>query len=270
VPDVFGLSAGQFETLLLIMVRVTVVMTIIPVFSAREIPQLARIGLGMLITFVIYKTVHAIAPLPDLYSLIGAVVSQVIIGLIMGFVSYLVFMGIQLAGEILDLQVGFAIANVINPLTQTNVTVIGEFELTLASLIYLVTDSHHLLLQGIGGSFNLLALPYINLDPSVMGNIMVFFTQATLIIFKIAAPAAIALFVVNIALGLMAKVAPQMNVFVVGFPLQIGVGLLMIALSIPLLGYVVPALYQNVPAQLDTIMRGMVVPSASPSPFPTP
>lgn len=270
MPNVFGLSAGQFETFLLILVRVTVVMTIIPVFSAREIPQLARIGLGLLITFVIYKTVRTIAPLPDLYALFAAVVGQVVVGLIIGFVSYLVFMGVQLAGEILDLQVGFAVANVINPLTQTNVTVIGEFELTLASLVYLITDSHHLLLQGIGGSFNLLPLPWVSLDPSVAGNIMIFFTQATLIIFKIAAPAAIALFVVNVALGLMAKVAPQMNVFVVGFPLQIAVGLLMIAVSVPLLGYVVPALYQNVPSQLDTVMRGLVPPSASPSPTPTP
>lgn len=270
MPDVFGLNAGQFETFLLIMVRVTVVMTIIPVFSAKEIPALARIGLGMLITFVLYKTVHPIAPLPDIYALFAAVVSQLVLGLLIGFVSYLVFMGIQLAGEILDIQVGFAVANVINPLTQTNVTVIGEFELTLASLLYLVSNSHHLLLQGIGGSFHLLALPYINLDPSVAGNIMIFFSQATLVIFKIAAPAAIALFIVNIALGLMAKVAPQMNVFVVGFPLQIGVGLLMIAVSIPLLGYVVPALYQDVPRQLDTIMRGMVIPSASPGPSPVP
>lgn len=265
MPNIFGLSFGQFETFLLIMVRVTVIMTIIPVFSAKEIPAMARIGLGMLITFVLYKTVHPIAPLPDLFALFSAIVSQLIIGLIFGFVSYLVFMGIQLAGEILDIQVGFAIANVINPLTQQNVTVIGEFELTLASLIYLITDSHLLLLQGIGGSFHLLALPYASLDPSVAGNIMIFFSQATLIIFKIAAPAAIALFITNVALGLMARVAPQMNVFVVGFPLQITVGMLMIAISIPLLGYVVPALYGNVPSQLDTILRGM---QPTPSPHP--
>ncbi|MDP9017868.1 MAG: flagellar biosynthetic protein FliR [Candidatus Eremiobacteraeota bacterium] len=264
--SVFGLTSGQFETLLLIMVRVTVIMMIIPVFSAKEIPQLARIGLGMLITFVIFKTVTPIAPLADLYELLAGIVSQAMIGLVFGFISYLVFMGIQLAGEILDIQIGFAVANVINPLTQTNVTVIGEFELTLASLIYLISNSHHLLLQGVAGSFNLLQLPYVHLDPSVAGNIMVFFTQSTLIIFKIAAPAAISLFIVNIALGLMARVAPQMNVFVVGFPLQIGIGLLMIAVSLPLIGSVVPNLYEGVPQQLDTVMRGMVVPSPSPHP----
>lgn len=265
MPNVFGLSYAEIETALLIMIRVTIVMSIIPVFSAAQIPRLARIGLGLFITFVIYRVVPPMHVSLDLYALVGAILSQVVVGLIFGFVSYLVFMGIQLAGEILDIQIGFAVANVINPLNQQSVTVIGEFELTLASLIYLISNSHHLLFQGIGGSFNLLPLPYIGLDPSVAGNVTTFFTQASLIIFKVAAPAAIALFIVNVALGLMARVAPQMNVFVVGFPLQIGVGLLMIAVSIPLLGFVIPQLYGQVPGQLDAVMRGMV-PSPGPSP----
>ena len=265
MPNIFGLSYGQFETALLIMVRVTVAMSIIPVFSASQIPRLARIGLGLFITFVVYKTIAPMHASLDLYSLLGAIVSQVLVGLIFGFVCYLVFMGIQLAGEIIDIQIGFAVANVINPLNQQSVTVIGEFELTLASLIYLVTNSHHLLFQGVSGSFSLLPLPYINLDPSVVGNVTLFFTQACLIIFKVAAPPAIALFIVNVALGLMARVAPQMNVFVVGFPIQISVGLLMIGVSIPLLGFVVPQLYGQVPGQLDAVMRGLV-PSPGPSP----
>ena len=265
MADVFGLRPGEFETLLLIMIRVTVIMFIIPVFSAAQIPKLARIGLGMLITVVIFKAVPTMPVSLDLYSFVVAIVSQFTVGLIFGFVSYLVFMGIQLAGEILDIQVGFAIANVINPLTQTSVTVIGEFQLTLASLIYLISNSHLLLLSAIGGSFQLLPLPYISLDPSVAGNIMIFFSAATLIVFKIAAPAALSLFITNVALGLMARVAPQMNVFVVGFPLQISIGLMMIAVSIPLLGFAVPVLYEQVPRQLDTVLRGMM-PTSQPTP----
>lgn len=256
--DVFGLTPAAFETLLLIFIRVTTVMVIMPVFSAKEIPQLVRVGLGIIITMVLYKLVPAIHPLADLGELVSAVVSQVVVGMLFGFISTLVFMGIQLAGAIIDIQIGFAVANVINPLTQQNVTVIGELELTLASLIYLITNSHHLLFQGIGGSFSILPLPYIALDPSVAGNILIFFSQATLIVFKIAAPAALALFIANVALGFMAKVAPQMNVFVVGFPLQIAIGLLMIGVSVPLLGYMVPELYAEVPRQLDTLFRGMV------------
>ncbi len=255
--DLFHLTQAQFETYLLIVVRVSTMLFVFPVFSAKQIPVLVRIGLAFLISFVIYRAVPMMAPLPDAGALVAAVVSQVVLGVIVGFVAYLVFMGIQFAGEIIDIQIGFAVANIINPTTQQQVTVIGELQLTLATLVFLMSDSHLLMLQGIGGSFHLVALPYINLDPSVATNVVLFLEQAFLIVLKIAAPPAVALFLVNLALGLMARVAPQMNVFVVGLPVQIGVGLLMMAVSVPLLGYVGPSLFSNAAHQMDTVMRGM-------------
>jgi len=257
VPDVFGFSQAQFETLLLVFVRTSAMLFVFPVFSAQQIPILVRIGLGGLISFVIYHAQPLAAPLPDMGALVAAVASQVVVGVIVGFVAYLVFMGIQFAGEILDIQIGFAVANIISPQTQQQVTVVGELELTLATLVFLVSNSHLLMLQGIGGSFRLLPLPYISLDPSVASNVVLFLQQAFMIVFEIAAPAAVALFVVNVALGLMARVAPQMNVFVVGFPLQIGVGLLMLAVSVPLLAAVAPQLFEQSAGHMDAVMRGM-------------
>jgi flagellar biosynthetic protein FliR len=259
MPDVFALSQAQFETFLLVLIRTASMIAVFPVFSASQIPQYVKIGLALIISFILYRVVPQIAPLHNLYDLAAAVISQVVLGLIVGFVAQLVFMGIQFAGQILDIQIGFAVANIINPTTQQQVTVVGEFELTLATLVFLISDSHLLLLQGIGGSFNLVPLPYINLDPSVAGNVVTFFAQAFLVVFKIAAPPAIALFIVNVALGLMARVAPQMNVFVLGLPLQIGVGFAMLAISIPLLVGVAPQLFADVPRQLDAVMRGMAV-----------
>jgi flagellar biosynthetic protein FliR len=255
--DVFGFSQAQFETLLLVFIRTTAMLFVFPVFSAPQIPIMVRIGLGGLISFIIYRALPATVALPDIGSLVAAVVSQIVLGLIVGFVAYLVFMGIQFAGEIIDMQIGFAVANVISPQTQQQVTVIGELELTLATLVFLISNSHLLMLQGIGGSFHLVPLPYINLDPGVAGNVMTFVEQAFLIVFQIAAPAAISLFIVNVALGLMARVAPQMNVFVVGFPLQIGVGLLMLAVSVPLLVAVAPNLFNDAAYHMDTVMRGL-------------
>ena len=257
MTDLFHVSQGQFETFLLIVVRVSAMLFVFPVFSARQIPILARIGLAFLFAFVLTHSVPPMAPLPDTGALLGAVVSQVVLGIIVGFVAYLVFMGIQFAGEILDIQIGFAVANIINPATQQQVTVIGELQLTLATLIFLLSDSHLVMLAGIGGSFHLLPLPYIAMNPGVITDVMGFVQQAFMIVIQIAAPPAVALFLVNLTLGLMARVAPQMNVFVVGFPLQIGVGLVMMALSLPLLGYVGPQLFQGSAAHMDTVMRGL-------------
>jgi flagellar biosynthetic protein FliR len=126
-------------------------------------------------------------------------------------------------------------------------------------LIFLITDSHHLLIQGIAGSFTLVPLPFINLDPSVMSNAVSFLSLALLNVFKIAAPPAAALFITNVALSFMARVAPQMNVFVIGFPLQIGIGLTTLALSLGLLGIVGPDIFHDVAREMDAVMRGLRV-----------
>jgi flagellar biosynthetic protein FliR len=255
--DFFGLSGAQFETFLLVFLRVSSMLYIFPVFSAPQIPTMVRLGFGLIVSFLLYKVVPPVHLSNGVYELALAAVSQIVLGVIVGFVAALVFTGVQFAGELIDLQIGFAIANVINPQTQQNITVIGEFELAIATLIFVATDSHHFLIQGIAGSFNLVPLPYISLDPSVAGNITLFFTQAFLIVFRIAAPVVAALFMTNVALAFMARVAPQMNVFVVGLPIQVGVGLIMMAISLPLIATVGPELFQTVSQQMDTVMRGL-------------
>jgi len=244
---------------LLIWLRVSTMLYVFPVFQARQIPTLVRIGLGLLISFVLVRAVPVMPALPDIGALAAAAVSQVVLGLIVGFVAYLVFTGIQFAGEIVDIQIGFAVANVIDPTRQQQATVLGELELTLATLFFLISNSHLLFLQGIGGSFHLVPLPYIDLNPAVAGDVVSVLSAAFLVVIKVAAPAAVSLFIVNVALGLMARVAPQMNVFVVGFPLQIGVGLMMLAVSVPLLGYVAPQLFNQTAHSMDAVMRGMAV-----------
>ena len=255
--DVFGLNGAQFETFLLVFLRVTSMLYVFPIFSAPQIPTLVRFGFGMIVSFLLYRIVPVVHFSNGIFDLVLAAASQVILGMIVGFVASLVFTGIQFAGELIDLQIGFAIANVINPQTQQNITIIGEFQLAIATLVFLGTDSHHFLIQGIAGSFNLVPLPYISLDPSVAGNVTLFFTQAFLIVFRIAAPVVSALFLTNVALAFMARVAPQMNVFVIGLPLQVGVGLLMMGISLPLMATVGPQLFQTVAQQMDAVMRGL-------------
>ena len=255
--DVFGLHTAQLETFFLIWVRVSTMLLIMPVFGTAQIPTPVRVALGLIVSFVIYPTVPAIAPLNDLDSLAVALTTQVIIGILFGFVTQLVFMGVQFAGEIIDIQIGFAVANVINPATQSQVTIVGEFQLAIATIIFLITNSHLLFFQGMGGSFHMLPLPWATITVATQHGLITFFTQALLIVFSIAAPAAITLFLVNIALAFLARVAPQMNIFVIGFPMQITIGLLMLILTLPLLGYALPNLFGQVPRELDSLMRSM-------------
>jgi flagellar biosynthetic protein FliR len=259
VVNLFGLTQGQFETFLLVLVRVSVILYMIPIFQSAQVNVLTRFGLGLAIAFIVWHVVPPIAPL-GIGGLTAAIVAQAFVGFVFGFVAFLVFVGIQFAGEVMDLQVGFSIVNVINPLTSQNVSVLGEFELALGSLIYLTADAHHFLIQGLGGSFNLVPLPFASIQPGLETDLMTFFAQAFFMVFQIAAPVGIALFLTNIGLALMTRVAPQLNVFAVGFPLQIIIGLSMIVISLPLLGVVLPQVFEETPRELDAVLRAMRIP----------
>jgi flagellar biosynthetic protein FliR len=258
--NVLGLTGPQFETFLLEWIRIASMLMIFPVFSGPQVPMQLRLAFGLVISFLLYHLLPVVHLSNGLYDLVAAGASQVVLGVIVGYVASLVFAGIQFAGELIDLQIGFAVANVLNPTTQQNVTIIGEFQLAIATLVFLITNSHYFLIQGIAGSFDLVPLPYIHLDPSVAGNVVLFFTQAFLVVFKIAAPTVFALLITNISLAFMSKVAPQMNVFVIGLPIQVSVGLIMMAISIPLIGAVAPELYANIASQMDSTMRGLRMP----------
>lgn len=258
--NLFGLTYAQFETFMLVLVRVSVILIMLPIFSAAQVNSMVRFGLGLLVTVVVWSAVPPMAPIEGLGPLTAAVFSQAFVGFVFGFVAFLVFVGIQFAGEVMDLEVGFSIVNVINPLTSQNVSVLGEFQLALSSLIYLISNAHHFLFQGLAGSFNLVPLPYATISPALNTDVLTFFGQAFLMVFQIAGPIAVALFLTNIGLALMARVAPQLNIFAVGFPLQIMIGLTMMVISLPLLENVLPQVFSQTPRELDAVLRAMRTP----------
>jgi flagellar biosynthetic protein FliR len=258
--NLFGLTFAQFETFVLVLIRVSIILFMIPIFSSAQVNSMVRFGLGLAVTFVVWHVVPPIAPMQGLGPMTAAVFSQAFIGFVFGFVAYLVFVGIQFAGEVMDLEVGFSIVNVINPLTSQNVSVLGEFQLAIGSLIYLTANAHHFLFEGLAGSFNLLPLPYVTITPTLETDVMAFFGQAFFMVFQIAGPIGIALFLTNVGLALMARVAPQLNVFAVGFPLQIMIGLTMMLISLPLLENVLPQVFEQTPRELDAVLRAMRTP----------
>jgi flagellar biosynthetic protein FliR len=151
-----------------------------------------------------------------------------------------------------------------NPTTNQQVTILSEFEIALATVLYLITDSHHLLIEGIAASFGMLPLPWAAIDPLLSTSVVAFMAQALFIVLRIAGPVAMTLFITSVTLGLMSRVAPQMNVFSVGLPLQMLVGLSMIIITMPLMGAVLPEIYAQTPHQLETVLRHM---QPTPTPF---
>lgn len=160
----------------------------------------------------------------------------------------LFFSVIQMAGSFIDLQVGFGIANVLDPMTGATAPVLGNLKYVVATLVFLSMNGHHYLLDAIIRSYDWVPLSNDVFQRIYNGNLADFlaqtFGQALLLAFQMSAPLVVAIFITDVALGLLARTAPQFNIFAIGIPVKIIVGLLVMLLLVPSFIYAFQALFE--------------------------
>ncbi|WP_232725480.1 flagellar biosynthetic protein FliR [Bacillus sp. FJAT-44742] len=226
---------NQFPAFLLIFVRVLAFFTTMPIFAYRNVPNTFKIGLAVFMAFTMMFTVDV----PELainaeYFLL--VIKEALVGLLVGLVASMLIYAVQVAGMFIDILMGFLVANVIDPQTGAQSPLTGGFLYAFTVLFLLAVDGHHLLLDGVYYSYEFVPLEQLFL-PFGNGSIAYFalttFTTMFIIAFQMAFPIIGCLFLVDVALGMMSRAVPQMNVFVVGLPLKIFLGLPLLAIMLP-------------------------------------
>lgn len=251
--DLAAWTLEQFLAFGLMLVRVSTLFMTAPVLGNTRIPAQVKVSLSLVITlllFLSYKGGAArIAAPSNVFQLIAAIMGEVFAGLLIGYSAYLLFSGIQMAGQIVDIQIGFGMVNVIDPAGGSQVSIMGQFYYLIAMLFFLAIDGHHALLKAMGDSFTLLPPGSINwFDHAAQSGPLLsgFFTKLFIIAFQVAAPSIAVLFLTNLSMGLLSRTIPQMNVFIVGMPLNIMVGLMVTILSLKLLGTVLSTVSSEV------------------------
>jgi flagellar biosynthetic protein FliR len=219
---------------LLALVRSAAWVFVAPPFGTRMFPSQVKVGLAAAITISLGpKLAEQAVPL-ETVPLITAAVLQLAAGLALGFLGVLLFSAVQAAGGLIDLFGGFSAAQQLDPVSGTHTSIFGRFYHLLAITLLFAIDGHLLLVRGFLTSFE--AAPFTDLSLEglaklVTGDLGLFFLAAV----EIAAPLLAALFLAELALGLLARAAPQMNVFLLGLPLKILLTIGLAALAIPLL-----------------------------------
>ena len=244
-PDLANWTLEQFTAFALMLVRVSVLFISAPVLGNARIPNQLKIGISMMITLVLYLSIHGghlSQPVPaNIFALTSAIAGEAFVGLLIGYSAYLLFSGIQMAGQVVDIQIGFGLVNVIDPAGSQSVSILGEFYYMVAMLFFLTINGHHLLIKALGDSFQLLPVGSVGWfdRASGVGPLMAdFFTKLFIIAFQVAAPSVAVLFLTNLSMGLLSRTLPQMNVFIVGLPMNVMVGLLVTIISLRFLGTV--------------------------------
>ena len=257
--DIFNLNYAEFERFLFVFFRVGALILFVPVLGSRQIPSSMKIGFILFLSIVIFPLVQdrPVREPQGILELSTFLISDVTIGLGIAFIARLIFTAVQIAGTVVDFQMGFGVVNVLDPQTDTQVSVTAQFHNIIAILIFLAIDAHHFIIQAIVESFFIINPAEINFASITPEYMLYLFSATFTTAVKIAAPIMAILFFLSVGLGLVARTVPQMNVFIVGFPLQIGVGLLMVGLSISFFNMLVQQQMYELPGKFMGFLRAL-------------
>lgn len=256
-----GFPLEQVMLLILLLVRVTSFFLLAPVFGMRGVPVMLKIGLAFFVSLTILPMLTANQSLANLLGspllLALAAVKEVIVGLLMGYACMLLFSAIQAAGQLIDMQIGFSLVNVIDPQTGIHMPVLGSFKNLLAILLFLGLDGHFALITAIIQSFSFIPAGTFVMSGGLLEFFFKLFSLMILLAVKISMPVVIALFLTDIGFAVLARTVPQMNIFVVGMPLKLLLGFFVMILVMPVLIYFFQDLFHLLFRQVDTLLHIM-------------
>jgi len=238
--EIQNITFHQFIVFFIGFVRIATIISTVPIFGYSSIPIPVKIGLAFFISWVLFPLIEAgdfVIPL-DFLPFIVMVLKEVIVGLIFGLATNFMFVGIQMAGELIGLDMGFGIVNIIDPLSGDQVSIMAQFKYILSLLLFLIINGHHFLLNALRSSFIAIPLGGANFTSLITDQIITMSTSIFKIALQIGGPILVALFLTSFVMGIVARTVPQMNIFIIGFPLKISVGMIMLTLSLPLFTYV--------------------------------
>ena len=226
--------------------RILGLISVAPMFGSASIPARVKIGLSVLLAIVIAPTVPSL-PATDPMSLTGLLIliQQLVIGLSIGFAMRIVFAGVEMSGEISSMTMGLGFAIFYDPQSRGHSSVISQFLSLLTMMIYLASDLHLVLLSTLADSFTLLPISPATVSGGGFQQVASWGGRIFSAGVQLSLPIVAALLITNMALGVLTRAAPQLNIFGIGFPITIGVGFTMIALSLPYLATPIVNLLQE-------------------------
>ncbi|SDY71559.1 flagellar biosynthetic protein FliR [Evansella caseinilytica] len=246
-----------FPAFLLILVRLSAFIVTLPFFSYRTIPAFIRIGLSVFLAWIMFFTGDW--PVLSLdYSYFLLIFKEALVGLTVGLIAMVLMYAVQVAGGFIDFKMGFMIANVIDPQTGTQSPLTGGYLYTFALLFLLATDAHHLLLDGVFYSYQFVPMDQLYLpfgNESVLEFVISSFTTMFVIAFQMSMPIVGSLFLVDVALGMVSRTVPQVNVFVVGLPLKIIAGFIILFLAMAPFFAIVQKLIETMLLTMRTLLQ---------------
>ena len=254
--NVLEYSYIQIQYFLLMFFRITGIVFFSPVFGAKNIPVKAKIILALILTWVCFNIMNGeINYIPvAMGEMFLFIIKEFLIGMSLGLCTLFLFMGAQFAGQLIGLNIGFAIANVVDPVTNDQVSIVSTFYYMLTIMVFLVLDGYYVIIEAVFKSFRVINISELFINNRFYEIIIEFPKFMFIMSVKLSAPTLVSLFIVSVGLGFLARTVPQMNVFMVGFPVKIFIGMIMMAISTGIIIYVIRNAIIVFEGKLDLIL----------------
>jgi flagellar biosynthetic protein FliR len=247
----------QVHQFLVIFLRVTALLFVLPMFESDSNPLLFKVGLAFSVSLLLVPLVHiSVAPFENglLYFTLR-VTAELSVGALIGLSVRLFFAGIQMAGQIAGFQMGIALANVVDPTSNTQMPFLAQFKNLFAMLIFLSINAHHWFIKAVVESFHLIPPFDFHFGPSLFGPVMRMAADLFVLSVKIGAPLIVAMLLTSVALGIIARTVPQLNIFIVAMPLKILIGFIFLAFAIPFIGVYLVDLFAGLGEEIHLLMH---------------
>lgn len=235
--ELLALPLTKFQLFLVCAARVTSMMVSLPLFGTAMVPARIRVGLSVFLSLAVFPLVEPLIPRLEFnpYSLGLLVLSEAILGIMVGFVARLVMTAVEIGGTLIGYQMGFAAANIFDPQNQNQVSLVSQFQSILAILIFLILNIHYFFFQAIVQSFTLLPPGQLNLAGAGIPYLMELSSNMFALGVTFSAPVLVVLLLSGLVLGILARIFPQLNVFLLSFPLNIAIAFMGMGLTLALL-----------------------------------
>lgn len=254
-------SPHELILFLLVMVRISATVLSLPFLGARNVPALLKILFIFLLSFGLYPTLHTQGiVLPSTLGQLGLLIlGELAIGLLLGFVVQILFTSIRFGGELISQQIGLSLANLFDPQNSQPVSIISQFHYTLAALFFFTLHAHHWFIYAMAESLH--RIPLLGLTPSqtLVTALLHLVNNLFVMAIKIGAPVLSVLLLSTLALGIIARLVPQMNVFILSLPVSLSVGLLVLGFSLPYLVQRFQTMFSQLGREMFLIIRLMGV-----------
>ena len=257
MEGIFGYFLNGSYIFFLVLARMSGIFIASPIFGRRNIPAYFKIGLAFFLSIIVVLLYHFEYTAPqNLLEFIFVVTKEFIVGIIIGFISYMIFSTILLAGQIIDNAIGFGIANVIDPMSEIQVPLLGNFLYLYMLVIFFATDAHHTLIRAVVYSYKVVPLGYSNILPKLSQKFITFFIELFVIGIEISLPILMSMLIVDIILGILSRAVPQMNVFMVGIPIKIAIGFVVLVIVLPIMNKMIFVLLDKLSYYTFDALRG--------------